>query len=277
MLVSAGASERVFAGTLPGNLNQWAYAAYFGTGWYQAGGNQDVFVLQLAPRWPSGEAGMDADGRRNLGIEFRLPVSFGLHQFSVDALPAIFDIDNFASVSVVPGLELEIPVSERWSLKPLAYFGWGSEIAGPQSAWIYWAGLKSRYRMSDGNPNWSVVNSVKYLGYSPSDGPSSRAVPVMAGVEFQWPMRGTRLHGRPVYLDGHATYTAYLDDLEFNLDGIVKTPVADEWELGLAVSQGKQGLAIWRLNLDRIGLAYRFSSSGDFRGLSLVFNSVFDR
>lgn len=48
MLVSA--SERVLAGTLPGNLNQWACAAYFGTGWYQAGGNQDVFVLQLAPR-----------------------------------------------------------------------------------------------------------------------------------------------------------------------------------------------------------------------------------
>jgi hypothetical protein len=277
MLVLANASERVLAGTLPGNLNQWAYAAYFGTGWYQAGGNQDVFVLQFAPRWESREPGIDADGRRNLGIEFRLPVSFGLHQFSVDALPAIFDVDNFASASIVPGLEVEIPVSERWSLKPLAYLGWGSEIAGPQSAWIYWAGLKSRYRMSNGGLDWSIVNALKYLGYSPSDGPSSSAVPVMAGLEFQWPMQGGQLHGRPVYLDGHATYTAYLDDLEFNLDGIVKTPIADEWELGLAVSQGKPGLTIWRLNLDRIGLAYRFSSSGDFRGVSLIFNSVFDR
>lgn len=91
-----------------------------------------------------------------------------------------------------------IPVSECWSLKPLAYFGWGSEIAGPESAWIYWTGLKSRNRMSSGGLDWSVVNSLKYIGYSPSDGPSSSAIPVMAGVEFQWPTQGLRIDGRPI-------------------------------------------------------------------------------
>jgi len=170
-----------------------------------------------------------------------------------------------------------IPVSECWSLKPLAHFGWGSEIAGPESAWIYWTGLKSRNRMSSGGLDWSVVNSLKYIGYSPSDGPSSSAIPVMAGVEFQWPTQGLRIDGRPIYLDGHATYTAYMDDLEFNLAVVYKTPIADEWEFGRAFSRGNERLRIWRLSLDRFGLAYRFSSSGAFRGFNFVFASVFDR
>ena len=68
-----------------------------------------------------------------------------------------------------------------------------------------------------------------------------------------------------------------MDDREFNLAVVYKTPIADEWEFGRAFSRGNERLRIWRLSLDRFGLAYRFSSSGDFRGFNFVFASVFDR
>ena len=255
----------------------WGYSAYFGTGWYQVGDAQDVFVLRPAPRWRWGQPGIDDDGRRNLGIEFRLPVTFGLNQLNADELSDILDSDNFGTVSVTPGIEVEIPITERWSLKPLAYLGWGTELNDPQSAWIYWAGLKSRYRLGNGKLNWSLVNSLEYIGYTPTDGPSSDAVPVMAGLEFQWPMGDKRLGGQPLYLDWHATYRAYLDNLNFVFGGGSTTKIADEWELGLAFSKGEGKLKLWHFELDRIGLAYRFSSSGAFEGVSLVFTSVFDR
>ncbi len=148
---------------------------------------------------------------------------------------------------------------------------------GPQSAWIYWAGLKSRYRLGRGDLDLSLVNSIEYIGYTPNEGPSNDAVPVMAGLEFQWPLGGARLGGHQVYLDGHATYTAYFDNLKFLVRDVSVNKVADTWELGLAFSKGKRKLRFWHFEWDRVGLAYRFSGSGEFQGVALVFRSVFDR
>ena len=259
------------------NFVHWGYASYFGTGWYSVGNNLDVFAIRAAPRWNWGEPGLDDEGNRDIGIELRVPVTFSVHRFNLDNLGAIFDVDNFGTVSLTPGIEVEVPITKRWSLKPLAYGGWGTELNGPQSAWIYWAGLKSRYRLGRGDLDLSLVNSIEYIGYTPNEGPSNDAVPVMAGLEFQWPLGGARLGGHQVYLDGHATYTAYFDNLKFLVRDVSVNKVADTWELGLAFSKGKRKLRFWHFEWDRVGLAYRFSGSGEFQGVALVFRSVFDR
>ena len=254
----------------------WGYAAYFGTGWYSVGNDFDVFAIRAAPRWNWGEPGFNNEGNRDIGIELRLPVTFSVHQFNIDNLAAVLDVDNFGTVSVTPGVEVEVPVTKRWSLKPLAYGGWGTQINGSQSAWIYWAGLKSRYRLGRGDLEWSLVNAIEYIGYTPNEGPSNDAVPVMAGLEFRLPLRNVKMGGKQVYLDWHATYTAYLDDLKFLARDDSVDKVADTWELGLAFSRGDHKLKLWKFEWDRVGLAYRFSSSGDFQGVILVFRSVFD-
>lgn len=259
------------------NFVHWAYSAYFGTGWYQVGDDQQVFALRVAPGWHWGDPGLGEDGGRSVGIDFRLPITVGLHDVDTDDLPSIVDVDNFGTVSVTPGIEVEVPITAQWSLKPLAYLGWGTELEGSQSAWIYWGGLKSRYRFRNGSLDWSVVNSLTYVGYTPDDGPSSDAVPVMAGLEFRWPWGNQRFNDRPVYIDSHMVYTAYLDDLDFLLGGVSRTRIADEWELGVALSHGEDKIKIGFLEFDRLGLAYRFSTSGDFEGVSFVLRSVFDR
>ena len=255
----------------------WAYASYFGTGWYSLRNDLNVFAIRAAPRWHWGEPKLGEDGERDIGIEFRLPVTFSLQRFNLDNLGAIFDIDNFATAAVTPGVEVEVPVTKRWSLKPLVYAGWGTELNGPGSAWIYWGGLKSRYRLGSGKLDWALVNSIEYIGYTPNEGSSNDAVPVMAGLDFQLPLGNTKLGGDPVYLDWHATYTAYLDDLKFLVRDVPIRKVADTWELGLAFSKGKRKIEFWHFEWDRIGFAYRFSSSGKFQGVALVFRSVFDR
>lgn len=254
----------------------WAYASYFGTGLYALKNDLSVFAIRASPRWSWGEPGLEDDGTMDIGIEFRLPITFSLQKFNLDDLGPIFDIDNFATLSVTPGIELELPVTERWSLKPLVYAGWGTELDGPESAWIYWAGVKSRYRLGSGKLDWALVNSIEYIGYTPNEGSSNDAFPVMAGLEFRSPLGNARLDGQQVYLDWHVTYTAYFDDLKFLVRDVPIRKIGDTWELALSYSKGERKLKLWRLEWDRIGLAYRFSSSGEFKGVALVFRSVFD-
>ena len=175
---------------------------------------------------------MDDEGNRDIGIELRVPVTFSVHQFDTDNLAAVLDVDNFGSVSVTPGIEVEVPITKRWSLKPLAYGGWGTELNGPQSAWIYWAGLKSRYRLGRGDLDLSLVNSIEYIGYTPNEGSSNDAFPVMAGLEFRLPLGGAKLGCDQVYLDWHATYTAYFDELAFLVRDDPVKKVADTWGWG---------------------------------------------
>jgi hypothetical protein len=255
----------------------WAYSAYLGTGWYRVRGDQDVFVARLSPRWKLDKRILGGEGNRDIDVEFRLPMTLGLHRLDFDDLPGLIDPDNFGTVSLVPGVEAEVPVTGRWSLRPHLYLGAGTEIDGPQSAWIYWTGVKSRYQLGGDGSDWSLVNSLGYIGYTPNEGPSSDAVPLMAGVENRWSLGNWRGDSKPLYLDGHATYTAYLDDLKFFFNDRQAVKLADEWELGLALSRGHEKFSFWRLKWDRIGLAYRFGGSGDFKGVSLVFRSVFER
>ena len=99
----------------------------------------------------------------------------------------------------------------------------------------------------------------------------------MAGLEFRLPLGGAKLGGDQVYLDWHATYTAYFDELAFLVRDDPINKVADTWELGLAFSKGERKLKFWHFEWDRIGLAYQFSGSGNFQSVTLVFRSVFDR
>ena len=253
----------------------WAYSAYFGTGWYRIGDRQDVFVLRTAPRWNlDGLLGWQPAGE--VRLEFRLPVALGLHRIDFD-LPEIIDPDNFGTLTVAPGVEAEVSVTPRWTLRPHAYLGAGTELNGPQTAWSYWAGIKSRYQIGDGAARWALLNSIGYIGYTPNEGASSDAVPVMAGLETGWTLDSPGDGAAPYRLDGHLIYTSYLDDLEFIFGSGRATEVGEEWELGLALHRGTMPLKLWHFEFDQVGLAYRANGGGEFRGVSLQFRSVFER
>jgi len=261
------------------DLIHWAFASYFGTGRYSIGDSKDVYTLSVRPRWEQRETELSADGTRKLGIVFRLPMSVGLHNLQTDAPLENLKFDNVSTLSAVPGIEIEIPMSERWSLRPLAYVGWGTELDGSASSWIYWAGIKSQLLFHTESMQWALVNSLIYVGYTPNRGPSNGVFPLSTGFEFKRPLGSKKMGGDPVFLHWHVAYTDYVDGLDFDIGEPDRSTIdlADEWELGIAFSKGENRLRFWRLSWDRVGLAYRFSSSGDFEGISLTFRSLFDR
>ena len=66
-------------------------------------------------------------------------------------------------------------------------------------------------------------------------------------------------------------------DLDTLLEDGSTRPITDQWEFGVSLRRAEKRIKIWFLSFDRLGLAYRFSSSGDLKGISFIFRSVFER
>jgi hypothetical protein len=258
------------------NAVHWAYASYFGTGWYRIGDNGDAFVIRATPRWEFREPSFD-DHERKIGIEFRLPVTVGLDTFTFDDPTGSIDPSNLATLSITPGVDITVPVNSRWSLKPYASIGWGTVLSESESAWTYWAGIKSRYRFGNGKLDWALLNALGYVGYSPSNGYAEDFWPLMIGLELDHDLGQMKLGGEQAVLTWHGMYTTFENDLDAVLETGAVAPITDQWELGLALRRKETNIKIWFFRFDRLGLAYRFSSNGQFKGVAVIFRSVFER
>ena len=258
------------------NVVHWAYSSYFGTGWYSIGNDQDAYVFRMTPRWERREASIDEDGNRHIGIEYRLPVTVGLETFVFDSLPDAVSPENVASLSVTPGIDINIPVTERWYLKSFAAAGWGTLLDGTESAWTYWGGIRSRYELGTGGLTWALINSISFVGFSPADSPSQRFWPVSAGLEFDYPLTGRWIGDQRAILHWYLNYSGFPDDLDIVGANGETLSINDQWELGLAASKQNGRIRFWKLHFDRLGLGYRFSSSGELKGINLVMHSLFD-
>lgn len=258
------------------NAVHWAYSTYFGSGWYQVSDAQDAFVLRYTRKRPVSEAAIDEQGNRKWGIEWRFPVTVGLNHFPLDDLPGTVDPENLANISVTPSLYLTWPATERWTLRPFAALGWGTLLSGDDSAWTYWAGVKSRYVLREGEADLALLNSLGFVAYSPSNGSSENFWPVMSALELRHPLLRDG-KGREWLLNWHLSYTFFQNDLDLVARNLETEPISDQWELGLAVSRADSQVRIWRFGFDRVGLSYRFSSDGDLQGIGFVFSSLFDQ
>jgi hypothetical protein len=254
----------------------WAYSAYFGTGWYRVSGDRDVFVVRMTPRWSWSEPSLDEDGKRSVGLFFKSPVSVGLDSFNYDDVLGAVDVDNVSFLSVNPGIDIEIPVTRIWSLRPYASVGYGTAFDGSDSAWTYWAGLKSRVSFESGRLNWHLLNQAGFVGYTPKEGLEDTIWPVMAGLEFDYPVGAPTPDGDQLLLHWRVAYTVFGGDLDFTGNPTGSQDIGDQWEAGLAIARRDSRIPIWFLDFDMLGLGYRASSNGELKGVTFLFRSMFD-
>ena len=252
----------------------WAMGASLGTGWYQVDQNRSVFIFRIPPRQTVRRSALDENGKRTLGVELHYPITFGLH--SLDEVPDFLDYDNIGTISFSPGVQLEIPVSHQWVLRPYAHLGAGYEKESGDWAGIWYGGVKSRYRLGDSDRlRWSLLNSITYAGYKPEFKSRGRYGSAMAGLEFNQPLRGLQLGGEPLGLDWHVTYSYLFDKLNFSVDEDRVESIQDEWEIGLALGKRNSRIRIWFMTFEHIGLSYKTSSNGHYKAISLNLRSPF--
>lgn len=254
----------------------WAYASFFGTGWYSIEGARSVFALQVPFRQTLRESSISENAEPELGVEIRYPLTIGLHD--VEDLGGIVDNDNFGTMAFAPGVELEIPINQSWYLRPFAHIGWGRELEKGESAWVYYAGIKSRYIFPSNNKyEWSLLNGLYFAGYRPDEGRSDHLAVASIGVELRQPLSNAKLAGRPVDLHWNLMYTFLGNELHFNLPDGSFDPIQDHLELGLAMSFRDGPYKLWFFNVHRLGLGYRFSSNGEFSAITLHMRSWFTK
>ena len=88
-------------------------------------------------------------------------------------------------------------------------------------------------------------------------------------------MGGEGATADPFWLNTHLTYSFLFDELRFGITGAPQVTIRDEWELGLALGRGEAGVSIGFLTFEQLGLAYKFSSNGAYRAITLNLRSPF--
>lgn len=261
---------------VPEKQYHWALGAFFGTGWYQVDANRSVFIVRLPPRQELRAASLDEQGQRTLGIELVYALSLGLSR--LDELPDFIEFDNYSTISFTPGIQVEVPVTPAWSLRPFLHLGYGWESQTQEGAFIGYGGVKSRYRLNAASvtSRWSLLNGVYFAGYRPEYQDRGRFAALMAGLENSRPLGNWQIAGSNAMLNGHVTYTWFFDELNFHTDAERVNSFRDQWEVGLAIGRRGGKIDLGFLSFEQIGLAYRWSSDGNFDGILLSFRSPFD-
>lgn len=254
----------------------WAYASFFGTGWYKVSDTREAFVIRAAPRWTVGESGINEQGKREFDYTFRVPVTLGLTRFDLDDIPGLIDPDNLSTLSVGFSADIDIPVTERFSVRPIAEIGYGTMLGESDRAWTWRTEVRSRYMFESGKLNWRLLAGLGITGFEPNSGESDDFSYASVGAEFDYPIKWLSTENRQSILYWHFGYTSFIDEIEFVSGPTRIDTVADYWQFGLALGNRDKPIKIWFLSFDRLGLSYKYSNTGRLRGITFVFRSLYD-
>lgn len=254
----------------------WAYASYFGTGWYKISDERSGYAFRVAPRWSSGNAELHEDGSREIAYTFRVPVTVGVNQLDFEDIPSILDPDNFTTASLNFSVDADIPVTQRFSIRPIAQIGYGTVLNESDSAWTYNAEIKTRTQYESGKLDWAIIFSLGVVGYEPNSGDSDDFALAAAGLEFAYPIKWFSSKDSQTMFYWHLGYVNFLDEIEVRSGIDEFDSVANYWQGGLSFGRRDKPVKIGFLKFDRLGLAYNYSTTGELRGIKLVFRSLYE-
>jgi len=240
-------------------LFNWYYAAVYGTGVYRVG-EETVGVLRAPFGYRLREAGEDQWGWR-----LTVPTTAALAEFDLDD----FNLGKVhaAGLSVLPGVEAEIPLASGWMLKPFANVGGGWDFEHSGSALIYSMGATVvNYAYRDNGWRTMLGGRLTFAGYKSGD-EGSRLGALSAGGGVDIPV-DFQVAGRATLVGVQMTGTVYFNRLEFLLPSSPEKQVLGEAEIALTLGVRKS-FEFMGASFDRVGLGFRRGSDG-LKGLRLV-------
>jgi len=254
--LGGGAASRAMADEDPDpvDLINFSFATWLGSGVYKLK-DRKVGVLRMPFRY---ELRPPEDGK--LGLRLLLPATVAYYDFDDPA-------SNVSMASFVPGLEVQIPVNEYWTLKPFGQVGVGMEADNRDTVYIYGGGVGSLVSFPWRKYVISVGNSVTLAEDSDTgSGATSGFSLISAGLDIRRPLGFTLLDRQ---LDGSVYFIAnrFFDRVNFlETDGDDET-IRNIYEVGITLGTAEP-FSIWKLSADRVGIDYRFGSRG-FEGIGV--------
>lgn len=272
IFIPPGAKAQI-AGLPNTNLIHWAYAAAFGTGVYQLGGEARTYVFRFRPKIKTTFSFQNHLGGRKFYFDIRLPITLGLHDFDLGEIGDLLSL-NFQQISFTPGAMLQVPLRKNWDIQIFANIGAGAELKSSRNtALIYWGGINSRYQFNVFRTDFALLNSIGSYGHNPSNGEAGAISNLTTGLEWNPRLFKMEWGEEPLYLNTIVLYYYYFEGLDilWNSDRDPKT-LSWEWEIGLSLSK-KTPFRLWFLSFQRLGLGYRFSPESS--GIRFFTSAVF--
>lgn len=242
----AQAQQRNISGEVPREqLVDWYYAATFGTGVYTIEG-RTVYVFRTPLSYRLREA--DAD---RWGLKLKAPVTVGLY----DLEKPLDDIlsQNFATVSILPGVEFDKAITERWILRPTASFGYGQDVVNGVSARIWELGVRSLYTIPRRGWDFSLGNALLYAGSRTNEDVQSTTGVFSTGLNFVFPL-GKTIAGQPGNFGVHLVHYLFFNKLDFLLTDERTTGLRQQYEFAMSVGTYSP-VSVFGFQMDRIGLS----------------------
>ena len=254
----------------------WAYASFFGTGWYKINDQRNGFAVRAPLRWTFGEAGFDESGDRQIAYTLRLPFTVGLARLDFEDVPGVLDPDNLVTASANISLDADIPITKRFHVRPVAEVGYSKVLDDSDRAWTYRAEVKTRTKFEYGKLDWALLFDYGIVGYEPNQGDADDFEFAAVGLEFGYPVNWlSSLEGQTM-LHWSLVYTDFIDEIEVRTGIEEFDSVANFWQASISLGKRDKPVQLWRLSFDRLGLAYNFSTTGELRGVKFVFRSLYE-
>ncbi len=253
----------------------WAFASVIGTGWYQLEGGRSAFILTATPRQNFRESGFGESGNRQAGWYINYDASIGF--FEIDDIPGFIDSDNFSTASFTPGIGVEYPLTRHWHLRAYGNLGWGTSFGEGADAWIYYSGIRSRYRFGKRDRNWALLNGLFYAGINPEGGSVQSISGIYTGLEYSHNIPGPRPDSGEYRLHWQAGYTFLDDDVVIARQEQAFQSVGNTAEFGVAISRPGKPFGWWIVEFERLGVTYALDSNGNYESLTLSFTSWFEK
>lgn len=245
-------------------ITNFAFASYLGTGFYTTSG-QDVFVIQLPLDHTIREK-----TNNTAGIVLTLPVTIGLVNFGnidVDDLP---EVDDVATITFLPGIEYQYPVTANWTITPFADFGFARDLSNSSNVLVTGIGIKSYYNIPINSAMLSLGNKFLYAREQSNDTNNSSDYSLIeTGLNYRVASDFTHKNGT-VFSNLYYINFLYPNNLVFLERTDAPIRVGVEQEIGITFSNLPDFLFFEQA---QIGFGVRFGNDVDI--YRLVFGAPF--
>lgn len=213
-------------------ITNFAFSSYLGTGFYSTSG-QEVFILQLPLDYVIKEK-TDTEA----GWRLRLPLTIGFINFDnidFENIPEIPRIDDVATLTFLPGIEYQYPVTPDWTVSPFFDYGFARDLNATTNVLITGIGVKSTLYFHFDENRLTLGNRLLYARERSriSDNDSSYSL-IETGLNYR--INTDIAEQDPLFINFYYINFYYPNNLVFLEDAPNPIRVGIENEVGFTVS-----------------------------------------
>ena len=245
-------------------LTSFAFASYLGTGFYTTSG-QNVFVLQTPLKHIIKEK-TDTEA----GWVLKLPIIIGFINFDsilIENIPGIYDV---GTITFLPGLEFQYPVTPNWTLTPFADYGFARELDATSNVLITGIGIKSNFNAHFDKAMFTLGNRFLYARERSKDSSNASDYSLIeTGLNYRV-TSDYSFGNEPLYSNLYYINFYYPNNLVFFEQTANPIRVGVEHEVGITLSNIPDFLFFEK---PQIGMGLRFGNN--VKVYRLVFGAPF--